>query len=60
MAEAFDTMPNSEIAQFCAKWSLRIIVQSAIFSRKNIAQRKQKFVLAIGNPTFTGKGNWKK
>ena len=34
-----------EIAQFCTKLRLKMIAQSAIFSRKNVAQRKQKFAL---------------
>ena len=38
---------KSGIAQFCAKWSLRMIAQSTIFPRKNEAQQKQKFVLSF-------------
>ena len=35
------------MAQFCVKWSLRMIVQSAIFSRISVVQYKQKFSLSF-------------
>ena len=34
---------KSGIAQFCAKWLLRITAQIVVFSRKTDAQRKKNF-----------------